>query len=120
MSYFYIALTILLTVFGQIAIKWQVTQAGNLPAEFDQKIIFLGKLLINPWIMSALFAALLASVAWMAALTRLQLSHAYPFMSISFVLVLILSAMIFHEPIGTYKMVGMALIIAGIVIGSQG
>lgn len=120
MSYIYIALTIVLTVYGQLIIKWQVMNAGVFPTETSDKIIFLSKLLLNPWVISALMAALLASVAWMAAMTKLQLSHAYPFMSLSFVLVLVLSGLIFQEPITWLKVAGMGLIIVGIVVGSQG
>jgi len=46
-------------------------------------------LLLNPWIISGLAAALLASVTWMAAMTRLPLSHAYPFTTLAFVLVML-------------------------------
>lgn len=120
MSYFYIFFTIVLTVYGQIAIKWQVMDAGAFPIEAFDKLTFLFHLLLNPWVISAFVAALLASVFWMAAMTKLQLSHAYPFMSITFVLVLILSGLVFHEPITWPKMTGMGLIIAGIIVGSQG
>ncbi len=120
MSYAYIFITIILTVYGQIAIKWQVMNAGIFPVDASDKILFLFRLLLNPWVISAFLAALLASFSWMAAMTKLQLSHAYPFMSITFVLVLVLSGLIFHEPITWPKVVGMGLIIAGIVVGSQG
>ena len=120
MSYVYIMLTIILTVYGQLAIKWQVMNAGIFPAETPEKIFFLSRLLLNPWVISAFLAAFLASVSWMAAMTKLQLSHAYPFMSLSFILVLVLSGLIFHEPITWFKVAGMVLIIAGIVLGSQG
>lgn len=120
MSYFYIFLTIVFTVYGQLAIKWQVLKAGAMPEAFPDKAIFLFQLLLNPWIISALAAALLASICWMAAMTKLQLSHAYPFMSLSFVLVLVFSGLIFHEPITWFKVAGMGLIIAGIALGSQG
>ena len=120
MSYLYILLTIALTVYGQIVIKWQVLNAGAFPEDTLSKLSFLGHLLLNPWVISAFLAALLASVSWMAAMTKLQLSHAYPFMSTTFVLVLILSSLIFHEPVTWPKIIGMGLIIMGIVIGSQG
>ena len=120
MSYFYIFLTIMLTVYGQIAIKWQVLSAGPFPSCLWDKLVFLSRLLLNPWVVSALLAALMASVSWMAAMTRLQLSYAYPFMSFTFVLVMILSGVFFHEPVTPHKIIGMGLIIAGIVIGSQG
>jgi multidrug transporter EmrE-like cation transporter len=120
MSYVYIALTIAFTVYGQLIIKWQVMNAGSLPEPPLQKIRFLALLFLNPWVISALVAALLASVAWMAAISRVQLSHAYPFMSAAFVLVLVLSGIIFQEPITVPKVVGLGLIVVGIVVGSQG
>ena len=120
MSYVYVFLTIFLTVYGQIAIKWQVTAAGAFPAEPQEKLLFLAKLLLNPWVISALAAALLAAVSWMAAMTKLDLSHAYPFMSLAFILVLVLSALVFHEPVTLPKIVGLALISVGIIVGSQG
>ena len=120
MSYFYIAMTIVLTVYGQIAIKWQVGKAGSLPETLPEKISFLFSLFLNPWIISAFIAAFLASLFWMAVMTKLQLSHAYPFMSLAFVLVLIVSGLFFHELISPLKIVGISLIVLGIIVGSQG
>lgn len=120
MSYLYVACTILLTVYGQIVIKWQVMGAGPLPEAAGDKLLFIGRLLLNPWIISALTAALVASFTWMAAMTKLDLSHAYPFTSLAFVLVTFASAFVFHEPLTGPKLAGLALICLGIVIGSQG
>lgn len=120
MSYVYVFLTILLTVYGQLVIKWQVAAAGVFPAEPGDKFLFLARLLLNPWIISALAAALAAAVAWMAAMTKLDLSHAYPFTSLAFVLVTLFSVWLFHEPVTTPKIAGLVLIVSGIIIGSQG
>lgn len=118
-SFIYIILTILLTVYGQIVIKWQVNNAGEFPAATVDKLLFILRLLLNPWVISSFAAAFLASLTWMAALTKFPLSFAYPFMSLAFVLVMILSAIFFYEPITIAKAVGMGLIVAGIIIGSQ-
>jgi len=120
MPYIYILFTVVLTVYGQLVVKWQVSLAGALPASNGDKIVFLAKLLINPWIISSMAGALLAGVAWMAALTHLQLSHAYPFMGLTFVLVLVLSGIFFQEPLSWIKIAGVSLIVAGIALGSQG
>ena len=120
MSYFYLACTVLLTVYGQIVIKWQVLAAGAFPESAGEQVLFLGRLLVNPWVVSALAAALAAAVIWMAVLTKLDLSHAYPFLSTIFVLVPIASVLLFNEPMTTFKIVGMVLIVGGIVVGSQG
>ena len=120
MSYVYVIATVLLTVYGQIAIKWQVLEAGPFPADPGEKLWFLARLLANPWVLSALAAGLLASVSWMAAMTRLELSHAYPFMSLAFILVMVCSAWFFSEPITPLKVTGIVLVVLGIVVGSQG
>ena len=120
MSYVYLGSSILLMVYCQLVIKWQVTGAGAFPEAFADKIWFLARLLVNPWVISALAAAFLAALSWMAALTRLELSHAYPIMSLSFVLVVLASAWLLHEPLTVAKVAGVALICAGVAIGSQG
>lgn len=120
MSYLYVFFTIILTVYGQIVIKWQVLKAGAFPEDASGKLYFLMHLLLNPWVISAFAAALLASVTWMAAMTKLQLSHAYPFMSLAFVLVILLSNVFFGEQVTTLKIAGIVLVVLGLAIGSQG
>jgi len=120
MNYFYILVTILFTVYGQLIIKWQMEKAGQLPHIPIEKIIFLLQMFFNPWILSAFLSAFVASLCWMAAMTKFDLSYAYPFMSLSFVFVLILSSLFFHETITAAKVLGVIFIMAGIIIGARG
>jgi len=119
-SYLYVAATVLLTVYGQLAVKWQVSAALAAGADPVGRAAFLAGMLLNPWVLSALAAAFGAALCWMLAMTKLELSHAYPFVSLSFVLVLVLSAALFGEPLTWPKGFGIALIVAGVVVGSQG
>jgi drug/metabolite transporter (DMT)-like permease len=116
----YIVGTVLLTVYGQIVLKWRVAKVGALPAVFSHKIFFLLSVMWDPWVLSGLVAGFFAFLCWMAALTEFELSYAYPFMSLSFLLVLVLSAILFQEPLTVSKVVGVGLIVAGIIIGSRG
>lgn len=120
MSYLLILTTILATVYGQLIIKWQVIQAGAIPAGISEKGWFFLKLLFNPWVLTVYVAVLIAGVSWMAAMTKLELSFAYPFMSATFVLVMLLSPYFFNESLNPYKIIGMGLIVVGLIIGSQG
>lgn len=119
-DYIYISGTILFTIYGQLVIKWQVSRYGALPADLAEKAWFILRLLLNPWIISGFAAAFLASLCWMAAMTKFELSRAYPFTSLSFVLILFLSAILFRESVTAPKVIGMIFIVIGIVIGSQG
>jgi multidrug transporter EmrE-like cation transporter len=111
--------TVFLTVYGQVAIKWQILKMGSLPEDFSSKVLFFTQLLLNPLIISALAAAFLASITWMAAMTKLPLSQGYPLTSLSFVLIILLGSYIFNEPLSTFKIVGMGLILAGIACVSH-
>lgn len=118
-GYLYVATTISLTVYGQIIVKWQVDKAGEFPGSVSGKLDFLARLLVNPWVISVFVGAAIAAMAWMAALTHFELSRVYPFVALSFVLVLILSAVIFGESLTWPKVAGVLLIVAGLTVGSQ-
>jgi multidrug transporter EmrE-like cation transporter len=114
-----VAATISLTVYGQIVIKWQVNRRGHFPSHAGDAVHYFAGLLINPWVISVLVAAFAAALSWMAAISRLPLSQAYPFVaSLSFVFVLILSNLVFGEAITIAKVIGFVLIVSGLVVAS--
>lgn len=117
---FAVFMTVFLTVYGQIVIKWQVATFGKLPAQLNEKFSFMLQLLLNPWVLSGLIAAFGASISWMLAMTKLDLNYAYPFVSLSFVLIVISGAVFFNESLNTWKILGAMLIVAGVVVGSRG
>ena len=119
MGYVFISLTIFLTVYGQLIIKQQINLVPNVPSGMDL-IPFLLRFMFRPWVITGLASAVLASLAWMAALTRFELSYAYPFMSLNFLVVVALSIFFFNESINFYKLVGLLFICAGVLIVSKG
>jgi multidrug transporter EmrE-like cation transporter len=119
-DFVYIFAVIVLTVCGQLILKWQVAKAGAFPQSFPLRALFLLRLVLNPWVIGGMFAGFLAFLCWMAALTKFELSYAYPFMSLAFVLVLFSSALLFHETVTMPKMFGILLIMTGIIIAGRG
>jgi len=120
LNYLYIVATIGFTVYGQLILKWRIAKYGALPADPFGKIKFLISLLFDPVIFSGFGAAFLASLAWMAAMTKFELSHAYPFMSLNFVVVLLLSGWLLSEPITLQKAAGVVFIVLGTVVAAHG
>jgi len=119
-DYSYILLSIVFTVYGQIVLKWRMNSFGEMPIGLFNKIRFLLGLVFDPWVFSVFFAAFLASLAWMAAMTKFDLSQAYPFMSLNFVLVLLLSGWLLNEPITIFKGIGVILIVLGTIVVTRG
>lgn len=113
---FFVGLTILFTVYGQLVLKWQISGAGDLPDGTIDKVLFLAQQYLRPWIVSGLAAAFVASATWMAAMTQLELSFAYPFMSLAFVIVMFLSVLLFGEALTANKVIGTFVIIFGLIV----
>ncbi|AFV98006.1 hypothetical protein B649_08470 [Candidatus Sulfuricurvum sp. RIFRC-1] len=118
-GYLYIVGTIFFTVYGQLILKWRITTYGALPELFSDKLIFLIKLLFDPWIFSGFASAFIASFFWMATMTKFELSFAYPFMSGAFVLVFLFSVFFLNEPATWQKVAGLILIVTGIIVTSR-
>jgi drug/metabolite transporter (DMT)-like permease len=118
-GYIATASTILLTCYGQLVIKWQVGRAGHFPGGTSERVHYILRLLGSPWVLSAFGAAFIAALSWFVALSQFQLSSVYPFVSLTFVLVLFLSAAFFGESITVPKVAGLALVLAGLTVMVQ-
>ena len=119
-GHLYVFLTIAFTVYGQLVLKWQMQGVGALPESGLQKLVFLLGLVLNPWVLSGFVSAFLASLAWMAAMTRLEMSYAYPFMSLAFVIVVGAGALFYGEPLTVGKVVGTTLVVFGLIVMVRG
>lgn len=117
-DYLYIAATIALTVYGQVVLKWRMDQVGPLRQGFGPALRQLIVLVVDPVIASSFIAAFLASLTWMAALSRFELSFAYPFMSLSFVIVTVLGVWLLGESLTPHKAIGVTLILVGTALVS--
>lgn len=115
-NHLYIFLTIALTVYSQLVLRWQMSKLGTPPDLFQDKLYFLFSALLRPWVLSALAATFFSGLAWMLALSRFELSYAFPFMALNFVLIMLASAALFGETITTTKLAGNLLIVAGVVL----
>jgi undecaprenyl phosphate-alpha-L-ara4N flippase subunit ArnF len=117
MSYLYILGTLVFTVYGQIVLKWRLTNLNViLPDSFFDKGIYLFKLIFDAYIFSGFFSALIASLFWMAAMTKFEITVAYPFMSIAPALVFVIGVLFLGEQFTIGKILGLLLIIIGILI----
>jgi multidrug transporter EmrE-like cation transporter len=121
LSHFYLLLAISFSVVSQLIIKWQMSAFSfNDYETWQDKFALAFSMLLNPYIMISLVLTLLAGVTWMIAMTKFEISYAYPFTLLSLILVTIFSVVFFGESINTYKIIGIAVIVLGIVLISKG
>jgi multidrug transporter EmrE-like cation transporter len=112
----YVLSTVALTVYGQLAFKWRIDALlgpDGLTGSRTSQVLHVAT---DPWVISTILASGVAAITWGAALSTLELSFAYPFMALSFALVVVLSAVLLGEPLTAAKVTGVALIAAGIAV----
>lgn len=123
MPYVYLFSTIILSVYSQIMIKWRISNHFtdlHLPEGLINKILLMFTIVFDPFIFSGLVATFASGLFWMATMTKLDISFAYPFTSLGFVLVLMFSVLLLGESLNIYKIVGVLFIMLGIFITSRG
>lgn len=115
-DHLYILGTLLFAVYSQLVMRWQVSAAGSPPPDLGGKVAFVVSLLLNPWVLSGLLATFLSGVAWMLAMTRFEISYAYPFIGLNFVLVPAAGVLLFGESMSGPKLAGTGLVVLGIIV----
>ncbi len=121
MKYITVLLTLLFVTYGQLIIKFEINKMGRIPTDSVAAMAtFFLSALRSIGILSGLLAAACAAFAWMAAMSRFQLGSIYPLLSLNFVIVPLLSAVIFKESLNAYNISGIAIIVIGIFVFSRG
>lgn len=110
-----------LSALAQITLKHGVTVGGGLAAAGQDGGV-LGALLAllgNGYVMLGLVMYAASAVVWLLVLARLDVSVAYPFVGLGFVLTMLFGYLFFGEPVGLARIAGTMLVVAGVVIISR-
>jgi len=76
--------------------------------------------LLNPWIIGGFALYGLGALVWLLVLARVDVSLAYPFVALGFVVTAALGYLLLGEPMTTAKIAGIALVTAGVVVLARG
>jgi len=118
MRYIYIFATLFFTVYGQIILKWRITKLHwSMPTSgLWNMVVSYTKFLFDPLIFSGFLSAFIASVCWSMAMTKFQITEAYPFMSLAPAIVFLLGVWLLGETFTIGKVIGLILIIIGLIV----
>lgn len=112
----YILASVLLVNFGNLICKYGLQQTSfNSNALISSYIGFF----TNPFILLGLISVGMSSVFWLAALSKADLSYAYPMISIGYIITAIASWMFFEENLTIIRMAGIFVICSGVFLMSR-
>jgi drug/metabolite transporter (DMT)-like permease len=102
--------SIVLVACAQVFLKRGVTRT-------DGREAALGiSLLRSPWVLAWAFCFVLATGLWLVALSRIEISYAFPLLSIGYPIVAILSLAVLKERIAWSRWIAILVITIGVAI----
>lgn len=111
-----ILVNIILGSVGQVILRYGASRLGDLRAGSGIVGTMLGavKGMFTPYVFLGLCIYAVSSVLWIVVLNQVKLSYAYPLISLSYVFVVILSALLLHERVPTITIFGLMFITLGV------
>ncbi len=101
-------------VAGQAFLKIGTERAGS---GADGGIVpLIGSIVTSPLTLLGLFFYGCGALAWIAVLRRMDLSYAYPFLALNFVLIALVSYLFLGEVIPAMRWLGVGIICIGIIV----
>ena len=116
-KFLFLAISILSTATAQVLIKYGALQTGGI--NFTKFFETFLKVALNPFIIAGFFVLFIGFLFWVTVLAKLDLSLAYPAVATAYVIVTILSAIVFSEAISPLRWLALGIIVLGVILLSQ-
>lgn len=121
----FILFTVLTNAAAQLMLKQGMTNLypitiGPLSFASDTLVGKLGMTLLNPWVMFGLITFVISMASHLFVLSKVEISFAYPFLSLAYIVVAVAAWTWFGEDLNHYRLAGIAFICFGTVLIAQG
>ena len=107
---------VLLNAVAQLALKASVNDTGIISLDMQSLLSSAGGLASNLWLWLGLVCYAISVVIWILALSRVDVSIAYPMLSIGYIVNAFAAWHLFDEPMNVGKIVGIGIIIVGVYV----
>ena len=109
-AYILLLIAVLLGIIGQLLLKRGMSQRP------DFQLRQIWTLISDPSILAGFFSYGLSTLIYLQSLEILDLSLAYPTVSLGYVLVILLSKILFKEKVNLTRWIAVIIICAGVVL----
>jgi drug/metabolite transporter (DMT)-like permease len=107
---------ILLSTTGELLFKIGMNRIGGFEFSPASLRTVLPRILMNPFIWFGFIGFGLGAVFWLAVLSRVPLSLAYPILALSYFVVVVEAWLLLHERVTWQRLLGVGIIVAGVVV----
>ncbi|OEU84549.1 MAG: hypothetical protein BA873_13910 [Desulfobulbaceae bacterium C00003063] len=114
----FILIAVTIGIIGQLLVKLGLNRLGNLDFSVGFIETYL-RILLSPLVILGTLTYVASAFIWVYALTKVDLSFAYPFVALSYVLILLFSWLFLGENIPFIRWVGLLIICFGVFLISK-
>lgn len=107
---------VLLNAVAQLALKASVSDIGAIELSLNSALPTTARLMSEPWLWVGLICYGVSVVVWILALSRVDVSIAYPMLSIGYVVNALAAWQLFGEALGPGRLFGIGIIILGVFV----
>jgi len=99
---------------GQVMLKHGMQIATSRAADSGSSLAL--RAATTPWVLLGLVVFGISAIAWLAALSKVPLSVAYPFNDVGYLVILLASILVLHERANVLTWVGSLMVVSGLVL----
>lgn len=111
--------SVFLNALAQIFLRKTMLSLGALPHSLIDFLDFSGKLILNFWFISGMSCYAVSIAVWMVVLGKMEVSIAYPLLSMGYVIATIIGYYYLGESVNLIRLAGLAFICIGIFVISR-
>lgn len=111
-----ILFTVLTNFLSQIMLKKGMTQVKMDSLGASNIAQAIPNILLNFFVMGGLLVMVISMASHLLVLSKVDISYAYPFLGLSFVLISAWGYFVLSEPMSVYKVTGVVLIVCGVAL----
>lgn len=115
----FILFTVMTNAAAQLLLKYGMISLGSISFSAETLIQRIFQIVFNPWVFSGLVTFVISMASHLYVLSKVDLSFAYPFLSLAYVMVALLAWWLFNEELGTLKIAGIIFICIGTILIAQ-
>lgn len=101
---------------AQLFLRQGMRTLGTFEVDANGLLAVLPKVALSPWVLAGLACYVLSVGLWLVVLSRVEVSYAYPMVSVGYILTVILARIFFQEAITPVRVAGVLVIMLGVFL----
>lgn len=115
-AFLLLLIAVTLSASGELMLKHGMNRLGVLSMQFPEFLAGLGRAFSTPTILAGFGLVFAGAIFWLSVISRVELSWAYPMLSLGYIIVVVASWLLLGEQLSLARVAGVLVVCSGVVI----